>query len=55
MKRFYEKGALNETWVRQYCRGNWLDCVRYAMEERGEPHADWMLPDGSVDERLQGY
>jgi len=23
------------------------------MEERGELHPDWMLPDGSLDERLQ--
>jgi hypothetical protein len=25
------------------------------MEERGELHPDWMLPDGSIDERLRNF
>ncbi|MBN1574962.1 MAG: hypothetical protein JW913_00315 [Chitinispirillaceae bacterium] len=54
MKRFLEKGVLDEQWVKRYCRGG-KECVRYAMEERGEAHPDWMLPDGSLDERLRGY
>ena len=29
-------------------------CVRYEMEETGKSHADNMLPDGSVDDGLQG-
>ncbi|MBN1306782.1 MAG: hypothetical protein JXA18_02615 [Chitinispirillaceae bacterium] len=52
MKRFFEKGLLNERWINDYCRGG-RKCVRYAMEEEGEAHPDWMLPDGSLDERLQ--
>jgi len=23
------------------------------MEEKGIPHPDWMLPDGSIEERLR--
>ncbi|MBN2038210.1 MAG: hypothetical protein JW768_15825 [Chitinispirillaceae bacterium] len=52
MKRLYEQGVLDKRWVREYCWGG-RDCVRYALEERGEPHPDWMLPDGSLDERLR--
>jgi len=53
MKRYYEEGRLDKRWIELYCRGDWGNCVRYRMEESGEPHPDWMLPDGSVDERLR--
>lgn len=52
MKRFYEEGNLKEEWIKLYCKGDWERCVRYQMEERVESHPDWMLPDGSIDERL---
>ena len=52
MKRFYESGKLDATWVNDYCHGNWKACVRYQMEERGEPHPDNMLPDGTIDQGL---
>lgn len=52
MKRFYEEEKLSKEWVELYCKGDWENCIRYQMEERGEPHPDWMLPDGSIDERL---
>lgn len=56
MKWFYEAGILPEKWIDQYCKGDWETCVRYHMEERGEPHPDWMLPDGTIDEdRHQFY
>lgn len=55
MKIFYEKGALDRKWIKLYCKGDWLSCVRYALEESGEPHPDWMLPDGSLDEKLCNY
>ncbi len=54
MKRFYERGLLNEKWIKEYCWGDWKNCVRYNMEERGEPHPDRMLPDGTLDEKLRG-
>ena len=45
-------GKLDKKWIELYCKGDWESCIRYQMEERGEPHPDWMLPDGSIDERL---
>jgi len=52
MKRYYEAGYLQKEWIDRYCQGDWESCVRYHMEERGEFHPDWMLPDGTIDERL---
>ena len=53
MKRFYEEGKLERKWVGLYCKGDWENCIRYQMEENGESHADWMLPDGTIDEELR--
>jgi DNA polymerase len=53
LRRFYERGELSGIWIDRYCRGGWEACVRYRMEETGQPHADWMLPDGTTDERLR--
>lgn len=53
MKRFYEEGMLEQKWIEMYCKGDWKSCVRYQMEERGEFHPKWMLPDGSTDEELR--
>lgn len=54
IRRFYEEGRLDKKWVELYCKGDWESCIRYQMEERGEYHPDWMLPDGSIDEGLKG-
>jgi uracil-DNA glycosylase len=53
MKRYYEKRMLDKKWVQNYCRGNWENCVRYQMEENGQYHPDWMLPDGTIDKNLK--
>jgi len=53
MKRYYEAGVLAAQWITEYCKGDWSACVRYEKEEQGEPHPDWMLPDGSLDTRLR--
>lgn len=53
MRRFYEKGKLDRRWIELYCKGDWESCTRYQMEERGEFHPDWMLPDGSIDKKLR--
>jgi len=55
MKWFYEKGELDKKWIQNYCMGDWGKCIRYQMEEKGESHPDWMLPDGSIDDRLQNF
>lgn len=52
MKRFYEKGLLDRSWIDRYCKGDWEQCVRYRMEAKGEYHPDHMLPDGSTDPSL---
>jgi len=53
MRRFYEEGKLDKKWIELYCKGDWESCIRYQMEEEGRFHPDWMLPDGTLDERLQ--
>ncbi len=53
MKNSYEKGILDRKWVELYCKGDWKSCIRYKMEENGEYHPDWMLPDGSIDTKLK--
>jgi len=53
MKRFYERGILDTKWVELYCKGDWQSCVRYEMEENGEEHPDWMLPDGNIEKELK--
>ena len=53
MKRFYEEGKLNKKWIELYCKGDWKSCVRYQIEERGDPHPDNMLPNGKIKEDLK--
>ena len=53
MKRYYEAGRLDEYWIKNYCKGNNKSCKRYIMEEAGQYHPDWMLPDGTLDESLR--
>jgi hypothetical protein len=33
--------------------GDWESCVRYKMEERQEPHPDYMLPNGEIRKELE--
>ena len=53
MRSFYEEGKLDRKWIELYCKGDWESCVRYQMEEEGKVHPDWMLPDGSLDDKLR--
>ena len=53
LKRFYEQGKLDRKWIKNYCRGDYLKCARYKMEEEGTYHLDNMMPDGKIDERLK--
>lgn len=52
MRRYFERGKLERKWIELYCRGDWENCVRYKLEEKGQPHPDNMLPDGSIDNSL---
>jgi len=53
MKRFYEQRKLDKKWVTNYCFGNWKNCQRYKLEEKGIFHPDNMLPDGEIDKSLK--
>jgi len=52
MKFYWEAGKLDDKWIKNFCHGDWLSCVRYQKEEAGIFHPDNLLPDGQVDERL---
>jgi len=52
MKFYYEQGKLAREWIDRYCHGDWESCVRYQMEERGDPHSDYMLPNGEIKKEL---
>jgi len=52
MKTYYEQGKLEKKWIDMYCKGDWTNCVRYLMEETGQPHPDFMLPDGTLYDDL---
>lgn len=52
MKKFFERGKLPKKWITHYCMGDWESCKRYYMEENCISHPDWMLPDGTIDEKL---
>ena len=54
MKRLYEEGRLEHSWIARYCQGDWESCVRYQLEECGIPHPDTLLPDGSELRDLSG-
>jgi len=53
MKIYYEKGKLDKKLIDLYCKGQWHNCERYKMEEKGRYHPDWMLPDGTIDISLR--
>jgi len=53
IKRFCEEGKLEWRWVEEYCKGDYKNCVRYKMEEKGLPHPDNMLPNGRIRESLK--
>lgn len=49
---FVKKGKLDKKWVENYCLRGGKNCKRYEMEEKGIPHPDNMLPDGTIDKSL---
>ena len=50
--RFVDEGKLDKRWVENYCFRGGKNCKRYEMEEKGVPHPDNMLPDGTIDKNL---
>ena len=50
MRRLEREGKISDKWRKEYCLSdnNWKNCKRFQAEERGEPHSDYLLPDGSM-------
>ena len=54
MKRAYNQGILDKKWVERYCWNGGKGCVRKKrFEEEGYVSSDYVLPDGTVDEKLK--
>ncbi|MBN1948884.1 MAG: uracil-DNA glycosylase [Candidatus Cloacimonetes bacterium] len=47
LKYYSENKMLDRIWIREFCFGNWANCLRYQQEEAGISHPDDMLPDGT--------
>jgi len=53
IKKFTDEGKLERCWIEHYCLVGKKNCIRFQMEERGEPHPDNMLPNGEVRKDLK--
>ena len=54
MKRAFEAGLLDRKWIDDYCLNGGKGCVRkQRFEGQGYVSPDYILPDGTVDERLK--
>jgi len=53
IKRFTDKGELERHWIEHYCLISNKNCIRFQMEEQGQPHPDNMLPNGEVRKDLK--
>ncbi len=52
LREFEKRGSLVSEWKFRYCENNFKDCRRFQLEEKGIPHPDNMLPDGTIDDTL---
>lgn len=50
LRRLERRGTIDLAWRERYCGTDhhWKECKRYRMEEKGLPHEDNMMPDGST-------
>jgi len=56
MKRAYDAGMLEKKWIDEYCMNGGQGCVRkQRFEEEGYVSPDYVLPDGTVDEKLKKW
>ncbi|MBN2395987.1 MAG: uracil-DNA glycosylase [Candidatus Atribacteria bacterium] len=54
MKRAFDKGLLDKKWIENYCLKGGKNCIRKKrFEEEGYVSPDYVLPDGSIDEKLK--
>jgi hypothetical protein len=52
LREFEKQGLISDKWRKQYCEGNYTKCKRYQMTEKGEPHPDNMMPDGTIEAKI---
>ncbi len=50
--RAYEEGKIDAEWIRMYCERNWRECARFQLDEIFSYSTDFVLPDGSIEDRL---
>lgn len=56
MKRAYDSGMLDRSWIENYCFNAGKNCIRKKrFEEEGYVSPDYVLPDGTVDEKLKKW
>lgn len=56
MKRAYDAGMLDRKWIDGYCLNGGLNCVRKKrFEEEGYVSPDFILPDGTEDDKLKKW
>jgi len=56
VKRAYDLGLIDKRWVEDYCERGGEGCVRKKrFEEEGYVSPDYILPDGSVSERIKEH
>ena len=56
MKRAYDAGKLEKRWIDDYCLADGKGCVRKRrFENEGYASPDYVLPDGTVDEKLKAW
>ena len=51
--KFRDRRLISEEWAELYCHGDWENCHRFRMEEKGLTLPDYILPDGRADGRLK--
>jgi hypothetical protein len=56
VKRAYDLGLIDRKWVENYCWNGGKGCVRKKrFEQEGYVSPDYVLPDGTISERVKEY
>jgi hypothetical protein len=56
VKRAYDLGLIEKKWVEEYCWKGGEGCIRKKrFEEEGYVSPDYVLPNGTVTERVKNY
>ena len=56
VKRAYDLGLIDRKWVENYCWNGGKDCVRKRrFEEEGYVSPDYVLPDGTISQRVKEH